>query len=165
MSEVGHTVEIPSGSIMLADKTQAEESIVADLKTRPNERSVEKFFDSISDDKKRQDCFSLVELMKQVTRSEPRMWGSSIVGFGSYHYKYASGREGDWFLTGFSPRKQNLTLYIMAGFDEYDELMAALGKYKTGKSCLYIKKLDDIHLPTLRKLVRQSVRHMRKANA
>jgi hypothetical protein len=92
------------------------------------------------------------------------MWGSSIIGFGNYHYVYASGREGDYFLTGFSPRKQNLTLYIMAGFDQYDELMKKLGKYKTGKSCLYIKKLEDIDLSTLRELVKQSVEHMAQTN-
>ncbi len=90
------------------------------------------------------------------------MWGSSIVGFGNYHYKYESGREGDWFLTGFSPRKQNLTLYIMPGFAQYDELMKKLGKHKTGKSCLYIKSLEDINLPTLKQLIQQSVKHMTK---
>lgn len=92
------------------------------------------------------------------------MWGSSIVGFGSYHCKYESGREGDWFLTGFSPRKQNLTLYLMAEFEQYPELLKALGKYKTGKSCLYINRLEDIHLPTLKKLVQQSVKHMTNAS-
>lgn len=88
------------------------------------------------------------------------MWGSSIVGFGDYHYKYESGREGDWFVTGFSPRKQNLTLYIMAGFDNYDQLLSRLGKYKTGKSCLYINKLDDVDLDVLKELVAQSAAHM-----
>jgi hypothetical protein len=93
------------------------------------------------------------------------MWGDSIVGFGSYHYRYASGREGDWFVTGFSPRKQNLTLYIMAGFDNYDHLLQNLGKHKTGKSCLYIKRLEDVDLDTLRELVSQSVQHMNETNA
>ena len=88
------------------------------------------------------------------------MWGDSIVGFGSYHYKYASGREGDWFLIGFSPRKQNLTLYIMDGFDGYDELLQALGKHRTGKSCLYLKRLAQIHLPALEELIQRSVQHM-----
>ncbi len=141
------------------------ESIVAELKTKPTDRSVEKFLNGIKDDQKRQDSFTLLELMRQVTKAEPKMWGSSIVGFGRYHYKYASGREGDWFLAGFSPRKQNLTLYIMAGFEQYDELLKSLGKYTTGKACLYIKRLEDVHLPTLRKLVRQSVQHMRKTSA
>lgn len=88
------------------------------------------------------------------------MWSDSIVGFGRYHYKYASGREGDWFVTGFSPRKRNLTLYIMAGFDDYEVLLARLGKYKTGKSCLYINKLEDVDLDVLRELAEQSVAHM-----
>ena len=92
------------------------------------------------------------------------MWGPSIIGFGSYRYKYASGREGEWMLTGFSPRKQNLTLYIMPGFDNYDSLLAKLGKYKTGKSCLYINKLEDVDLSVLEKLVKQSVDHMVETN-
>jgi hypothetical protein len=137
---------------------------MAELKTKPNDRSVEAFLDGVADEKKRQDCYTVLELMKQVTDAEPKMWGDSIVGFGSYHYKYKSGREGDWFLTGFSPRKQNLTLYIMAGFDQYDALLEKLGKFKTGKSCLYIKNLEDIDLPTLRELVGQSVEHVANSN-
>ena len=92
------------------------------------------------------------------------MWGDSIIGIGTYHYKYASGREADWFLTGFSPRKQSLTLYIMSGFSEYDQLLGQLGKYKTGKSCLYINKLEDIDMVILRDLVEQSVGHMVESN-
>ncbi|MCG8353132.1 MAG: DUF1801 domain-containing protein [Chloroflexales bacterium] len=138
---------------------------MAELKTKPNEASVEAFLNGITDAKKREDCFAVKEIMQQGTGVEPRMWGDSIVGFGTYHYKYESGREGDWFVTGFSPRKQNLTLYIMAGFDQYDELLAKLGKHKTGKSCLYVKKLDDIDRATLRELVQQSVEHMTKSNA
>jgi hypothetical protein len=133
---------------------------VAALKTTPNDRSVKAFLDSIDDEKKRQDSYRILELMKQVTGEEAQMWGDSIVGFGSYHYKYASGREGDWFLTGFSPRKQTITLYIMAGFDQYEALMNQMGKYKTGKACLYIKKLEDINTQTLRELVKQSVEHV-----
>ena len=90
------------------------------------------------------------------------MWGPSIIGFGSYHYLYESGREGDWFLTGFSPRKQNLTIYIMAGFDRYDELLAKIGKYKPGKSCLYIKRLDDIDKNVLGDLIRFSVEYLKR---
>lgn len=138
---------------------------MAELKTKVNKASVDKFLHSIKDEKKREDSFTVLELMKQVTKTEPRMWGSSIVGFGSYHYKYASGREGDWFLTGFSPRKQNLTLYIMAGFEKHDDLLKELGKHTTGKGCLYIKSLDDVHIPTLRKLVQHSVRHMASSSA
>ena len=93
------------------------------------------------------------------------MWGKSIVGFGSYHYTYASGREGDWFLTGFSPRVQNLTLYIMAGFDGYDQLLGKLGKHSVGKSCLYIKKIEDVDLDVLKELVKKSVEHLEKANS
>ena len=137
---------------------------MAALKTTPNDRSVEAFLDGIGDEKKKRDSYSILELMRQVTGEEAQMWGDSIVGFGSYHYKYASGREGDWFLTGFSPRKQAITLYIMAGFDRYEALTSQLGYYKTGKSCLYIKKLEDIDLPTLRELVKQSVEHMVKTN-
>jgi hypothetical protein len=103
-----------------------------------------------------------LDIMRKATGAEPKMWGSSIVGFGAYHYRYANGREGDWFLTGFSPRKQNLTLYIMGGFEQHAELLKSLGKHKTGKGCLYINRLDDIDLPTLRKLVKRSVQHMRK---
>jgi len=138
---------------------------MAELKTKVNDASVEKFLHGIADKKTREDCFTIVELMKQITKAEPKMWGTSIVGFGNYHYKYESGREADWFLAGFSPRKQNLTLYIMAGFARYDELMKKLGKYKTGKSCLYIKSLADIDMPTLKQLIQQSVKHMAKINA
>lgn len=133
---------------------------MAELKTKLNNRSVERFLNSVPDRQKRQDCFTLLRLMQQVTRAEPKMWGSSIVGFGSYHYAYASGREGDWFVTGFSPRKQNLTLYLMGGFEQHGALLQKLGKHKTAKACLYINRLDDIHLPTLKELIRHSVKHM-----
>ncbi len=136
---------------------------MAELKTKPTDQDVEAFLNAIPDPGRREDCFTLLELMKKVTRSEPRMWGPSIVGFGSYHYRYASGREGDWMLTGFSPRKQNLTLYIMTGFDQAGELMARLGTHTTGKSCLYLKRLADVDLPTLKKLIQGSVRHLKKA--
>jgi hypothetical protein len=132
---------------------------MAELKTRLTDQSVEKFINGLADKKQRQDCFTLIELMKQVTRSEPKMWGSSIVGFGSYHYVYESGREADWFLAGFSPRKQNLTLYIMGGLAQ-QALLKKLGKHKAGKSCLYIKRVEDVDLPTLKKLIRQSVRQV-----
>ena len=138
---------------------------MAELKTKQTDESVTEFLNGVPDEKKRQDSFAILELMTEVTGAEPRMWGESIVGFGSYHYRYASGREGDWFVTGFSPRKQNLTLYIMAGFDNYDHLLENLGKYKTGKSCLYIKRLEDVDLDTLRELVSQSVQHMKETNA
>ena len=135
---------------------------MAELKTKPNEQSVEAFLNSVEDEKKRQDCLTILEIMKQITKAEPQMWGSSMVGFGTYHYKYESGREGDWFVAGFSPRKQNLTLYIMAGFSRYDELLSKLGKFKTGKSCLYINKIADVDLPTLKELITQSVSYVSK---
>jgi hypothetical protein len=137
---------------------------MAKLKTQKNEASVEDFLNGVSDEKKREDSFAIPELMRDVTGEEPATWGTSIVGFGSYHYKYASGREGDWFLAGFSPRRQNLTLYIMAGFEEYGSLLADLGKYKTGKSCLYINKLEDVDIPTLRELIKQSALHVAQSN-
>jgi hypothetical protein len=133
----------------------------AELKTKVNDESVEGFLNSVAEEQKRADCFEILELMKQVTKETPKMWGSSIVGFGSYHYKGASGREGDWMLTGFSPRKQNLTLYIMGGFDLHQELLKKLGKYKTSVGCLYIKKLDDVDREVLKELVAESVRTMK----
>jgi len=102
--------------------------------------------------------------MQEVTGEEPVMWGTSIIGFGSYHYKYTSGQEAEWFLSGFSPRKQSLTLYIMSGFDEYEPLLAKLGKYKTGKSCLYINKLADVDQDILKDLISKSVDHMVATN-
>jgi len=137
---------------------------MAELKTTQNDKSVTAFLNGIADEKKRQDSFTILELMQQVTGLEPKMWGDSIVGFGTYHYKYASGRQGDSPLTGFSPRKQNLTLYITSGFDQYEALLQDLGKHKTGKACLYINKIADIDLQVLKELVEQSVEHMRKTN-
>jgi hypothetical protein len=136
---------------------------LAELKTRPNEKSVEEFLAAV-DPGRQEDCRALVELMREVTGEEPVMWGPSIIGFGSYHYRYASGREGDWFLTGFSPRKRDLTLYIMAGFSKYEELLARLGKHKKGKSCLYVKKLADVDPAVLRELVERSVAHVAKTS-
>jgi uncharacterized protein YdhG (YjbR/CyaY superfamily) len=104
-------------------------------------------------------------MMKKATRAEPKMWGTSIIGFGDYHYKYESGHEGDYFLTGFSPRKQNLTLYILGGFDEHEELLNKLGKYSLGKGCLYIKKLEDVDTKVLKELVTRSVKKMAKTSA
>ena len=122
---------------------------MAELKTTRNDQSVEDFLNSVTDTNKRADSFEVLALMRDITGEEPRMWGNSIVGFGEYHYKYKSGREGDWFLIGFSPRKQYLTLYIMSGFNQYEELLTKLGKYKTGKSCLYLKRLSDVNRETL----------------
>jgi hypothetical protein len=137
---------------------------MAELKTQKTDASVEDFLNTVDDERKREDSFAILDLMREVTGEDAAMWGPSIIGFGSYRYKYASGREAEWFLTGFSPRKRNLTLYIMSGFDNRDALLADLGKYKTGKSCLYVNKLDEVDLDTLRELVRQSVAHMKKTN-
>lgn len=136
---------------------------MAELKTQKNDASVTDFLNGV-DEKRREDCFALLELMEDVTGEPAKMWGTSIVGFGDYHYHYASGREANWMLTGFSPRKQNLTLYIMSGFDAYDELLAKLGKHSTGKSCLYIKRLSDVDTDVLRRLVKTSVEHMKATN-
>ncbi|NJN98586.1 MAG: DUF1801 domain-containing protein [Anaerolineales bacterium] len=135
---------------------------MTELKTKPTEQSVEAFLQGVDNEQKRQDCFTVLELMRRITGEEPKMWGSSMVGFGRYHYKYNSGHEGDAFLTGFSPRKQNLTLYITSGFEQFQPLLQKLGKHTTAKSCLYIKRLQDIDLPTLEELIRQSVQTMKQ---
>ena len=135
---------------------------MAELKTKRTRESVQAFIAGIEDESRRADARAVLKIMREATGEKPQMWGPSIVGFGSYHFKYESGREGDWFLTGFSPRKQALTIYIMAGFAKYESLMAKLGKHTTGKSCLYIKKLADVDPSVLRKLIEQSVAHLRK---
>ena len=134
----------------------------AELKTKVNDASVHKFLNAVKDEQERADCYEILKMMKQVTKEEPKMWGPSIVGFGSYHYKGKSGREGDWMLTGFSPRKQNLTLYLMGGFDEQKDLLKKLGKYKTSVGCLYIKKLEDVDKKVLKDLVAGSVKRMKQ---
>ena len=131
-------------------------------KTKPTRVSPATFVGKIGNAQTRKDCRELVALMRDVTGHPPKMWGASIVGFDQYHYKYASGREGDWFLTGFSPRKSSLTLYIMSGFSSYDDLLGKLGKHKTGKSCLYINRLEDVDLDVLRRLVETSVAHVKR---
>jgi hypothetical protein len=132
------------------------------LKTQRNAGSVKQFLDKVPDERRRDDARAVSALMEDVTGEKPTMWGTSMVGFGSYHYKYESGQEGDWPLVAFAPRKDSLTLYIMPGFKEYSGLLDKLGKHKTGRSCLYIKSLEDVHVPTLKTLVRQSVKHMKK---
>ena len=136
----------------------------AELKTKVNDASVTKFLNSVADEQKRNDSLEILKMMQQVTKEEPKMWGSSIIGFGSYHYKGASGREGDWMLTGFSPRKQALTLYLMHGFDAHADLLKKLGKYKTGMGCLYIKTLDDVDRKVLKELVTASVKRMKQSS-
>ena len=134
---------------------------MAELKTKINDASVENFINSVEDEKKREFAFTILEMMKKVTKAEPKMWGTSIIGFGTYHYKYKSGQEGDWMQVGFSPRKQAMTLYIMSGFSRYEELLSKLGKFKTGKSCLYLKKEEDIDMKVLKELVAQSVKFIK----
>ncbi len=133
---------------------------MAELKTQKNNASVVAFLNRVENEKRKKDAFTLLELMKKITKSEPSMWGTSIIGFGDYHYKYASGREGDWFITGFSPRKQSMSLYIMSGFGKYQEILSKLGKYKTSVSCLYINKLDDINMDILHELIESSFLYM-----
>jgi hypothetical protein len=133
---------------------------MAELKTRKTKASVAAFLNAIEDDQMRKDCKVVAKLMQEVTGEKPAMWGASIVGFGNYEYTNTKA-GGVWPLTGFSPRKQNLTMYIMSGFDRYADLTAKLGKHSTGKSCLYVKRLADVDLPTLKKLIAASVAHMK----
>ena len=135
---------------------------MAELKTKATHASVSKFLGAIEDEQLRKDCRTLVEMMEKATKAKARMWGAGIVGFGSYRYTYASGRSGDWMLTAFAPRGKNLTIYVMPGFAGRDELMGRLGKHTCGKSCIYVKRLDDLHMPTLKKLVSESVKYLRK---
>jgi hypothetical protein len=135
---------------------------MAELKTKKSDQSVTAYLNAIEDPQRKEDCTRIHDLMADITGNNGCMWGDSIVGFGSYHYKYESGREGDWFITGYSNRKQQISLYIMAGFKQYDTLMEQLGKHKTGKSCLYIKRLSDIDIDILEELIRSSVNYMNK---
>jgi len=130
----------------------------AELKTKPNDQSVEAFLDQLTDSAKREDAYRIVELMQKATGAKPKMWGSGIIGFGDNHLVYESGRELDWFIVGFSPRKENLTLYLTPGFSEKQNLLKSLGKFKTGKGCLYIKRLADINIDVMENLIRQSAR-------
>jgi len=134
---------------------------MAENKTKATTKSVPEFLEQIEDPKRRADCITIAAMMGRLTNSKPKMWGESIVGFGDYHYKYASGREGDWFLAGFSPRKQNLTIYIMGYLEFYTELLEGLGKFKHGKGCLYIKKLEDIDLKVLESLITSSIEQIK----
>jgi Domain of unknown function (DU1801) len=135
---------------------------MAEAKTRPTSESVKDFLNQISDEERRADCFAVAKIMEEITGEKPTMWGPSIVGFGSYRYKYASGREGDWPMMGFSPRKKDLTLYIMMGFEKHADLMEKLGKHSTSKSCLYIKRLSDVHIPTLKKLIKIGIKDLKE---
>ena len=133
---------------------------MAELQTKKTGKSVSEFLGGIKDDAVRKDCKALLAMFKEATGAPARMWGPAIVGFGNYHYRSKS-QEYEWFLAGFSPRKQNLTLYLMSGYEPFPELMGKLGKHSTGKSCLYIKRLSDVDVPTLKKLMQQSVKRMK----
>ena len=136
---------------------------MAELKTKKNNASVSKFIESVAHEGRRKDAKELLKIFKEVTKKKPAMWGTSIIGFGQYHYKSTrSKQEGDWPLTGFSPRKANLTLYVMSGFKEMDDLLKDLGKHKKSVGCLYINKLEDVNITVLKKIIRKSVAHMKK---
>ena len=132
-------------------------------KTRQTGSSIEAFYARIKDDEVRQDCRVIADIMKKATKAPPKMWGSSIVGFGTRTVQYANGREAEWMMTAFSPRKQNIVLYLSSAFPERDALLKALGRHSCGKGCVYVKRLSDVHLPTLKKLVAASVKHTSKS--
>jgi hypothetical protein len=133
---------------------------MAKNKTVETQASVDAFIEAVDDESRRSDSRELVVLMQTITGHEAKMWGPSMVGFGAYHYRYASGREGDYFITGFSPRKTALSVYVMPGLERYEKQLARLGPHKTGKSCLYLKSLDTIDRDVLKEIVSDSVRVM-----
>ncbi len=135
---------------------------MTELKTRKTKASVSSFLNAVEDDQKRKDCKAIAAMMQKATKAKPAMWGPAIIGFGARKYVYPDGREMDWMLVAFSPRKQNITLYLDSGFPEYDSLMAKLGTHSCSKACLYIKRLSDVDLPTLTKLINSSVKHAKK---
>lgn len=134
---------------------------MAEQKTKPTQQSVESFLDKVADEKVRDDCHLLIKMMKKITGAAPAMWGPSIIGFGKYHYKYESGHEGEACLTGFSPRKPNITVYVMPGFTRHGDLLKKLGKHKAGKGCLYIKRLEDVNISVLESLIEHSVSYLK----
>ena len=140
-----------------AKTPRPKKKTAAKLKTQPNEASVASFLNGIADEKRREDCFAVLALMKKVTGAEPKMWGGSIVGFGTRRYEYASGRGGDWFVMGFSPRKAALTLYLMGGLDRHSALLKTLGKHERAKGCLYIRNLKDVDQRVLTTLIQESL--------
>ena len=138
---------------------------MAELKTKVSKASVTRFLNSITDEQKKRDCFALVDAMQSAAKTKPEMWGPSIVGFGRYKYKYPGGRTGEWFIAGFSPRKQNLTLYILPGIKRYADQLEKLGKHTTGQSCLHVKSLEGVHMPTLKSIVRQAFKDIKQFEA
>ena len=135
---------------------------MTEAKTRPTKVKVEDFLSAVEHPTRKEDGFELLRIMTEITKKEAKMWGTSVVGFGTYHYKYKTGREGDMPLVGFSPRKQSLSVYIMPGFDDYKDLLGKLGKHKTGKACLYINKLADVDISILKKIIKKSVEALLK---
>ncbi|MFQ5833983.1 MAG: DUF1801 domain-containing protein [Candidatus Thorarchaeota archaeon] len=135
---------------------------MSEPKTTPTDVDVEDFLNAVEHPRRKEDGFELLRIMREITKEEPVMWGPSIVGFGSYHYRYESGREGDMPVTGFSPRKRSLSVYIMSGFDEYSDLLGRLGKHRVGKSCLYINKLADVDISILKEIIKESVEELTK---
>ena len=135
---------------------------MAESKTKENDQDVNAFIDALDNESRRNDCRTMLAMMEKITGEKAKMWGASIVGFGRYHYKYKSGREGDWMVTGFSPRKQNFTIYIMPGFSNYQSILNNIGKHKPSVSCLYVKKLDDLDLKLLEELIAESVAEMKE---
>lgn len=133
---------------------------MAELKTKQNDASVEDFLNAVENPQRKEDAFTVLEMMKKASGEEPKMWGGSIVGFGLYAYKYASGREGEWMKIGFSPRKQNMSLYLMCGLEALQPFLPRLGKYKTGKGCLYINKLSDVDLSALNEMIEYALKRM-----
>ncbi len=131
-------------------------------KTQPTKMTVSTFLNAIEDEDRRRDCKTIARLLKEVSGKRPVMWGTSIIGYGQYHYKYASGREGDSFRIGFAPRKQDITIYIMPGYTDFGHILAKLGKHKKGKSCLYIKRLSDVNMAVLERLLKAGWKDMQK---
>jgi len=135
---------------------------MAELKTKVNDASVDAFLNTMTDEKKKKDSYAIIDIMRKITKCEPKMWGSAIIGFDSYHYKYDSGHEGDMCLIGFSPRKANISLYLMCGLHSDKALMEKLGKHKMGKGCLYIKSMDDVDPKILKQVIEGSVEAIKK---
>lgn len=148
--------------MILYTYTPVNPGIMAELKTKQNDASVVEFLNTVDNEQKQADSFKLLKIMEEVSGEKGKMWGPSIVGFGTYHYVYDSGQSGDWMLAGFSPRKQALTIYMMAGNHHFEEELKDLGKHKLGKSCLYIKKLEDIDEALLRKMIAKSIMLLEK---
>jgi len=137
---------------------------MSELKTQSNDKDPRAYLDTVEPERKREDAHAILDMMQEITGEAPLMYGESIIGFGTYQYTYSNGKPAEWFLVGFAPRKANIVLYIVSGFDQYDDLMSKLGKHKTGKSCLYINKLADVDMDVLRELVKLSSEHMATSN-